>query len=257
MTAADFTGDGFSDLAVRHSSSPVTGGPDEWNFRRLGVYRGTADGVGSEPFWSDNDVPVSDLAGGDVNGDGRAELIIGGVATSGGVRVYRATGTGFAAPQVITQDSADVPGTHEPGDEFGDTVRVGDVNGDGLADVAAGAPGEDVGAVSNAGAVTVLYGTANGISGTGSQMFGQDSAGLPGTSEENGYFGQILSLADVTGDGRADLTAGSPGENDFEGAVWVMRGTAGGLTVDGVLAFNPGTVGVAGRNARFAEALLP
>src|ERR671912_1857643 len=39
---------------------------------------------------------------------------------------------------------------------------AGDFNGDGFADLAVGAPGEDVGAAGDAGAVNVLYGSAGG-----------------------------------------------------------------------------------------------
>ena len=38
-----------------------------------------------------------------------------------------------------------------------------DFNGDGFADLAVGAPGEAVGAVAGAGALNVLYGSANGL----------------------------------------------------------------------------------------------
>ena len=123
--------------------------------------------------------------------------------------------------------------------------------------MAVGAPLEDVGTVGNTGAVTVLYGGANGLTGAGAQQIGQDTGGMPGTSEANDAFGTATALADVTGDGRADLTAGSPGENGTDGAVWVLRGTTTGLSLSGVLAFNAGTLGVAGRRAELGQVLLP
>ena len=256
MTTGDFTGDGHTDLAISLYSVPVTGGDDE--FIAFNVYQGTAAGVSTEPLWSDES-RVSALTSGDVNGDGRADLIAGASNTpvGGEVRIYRATGTGFSAPQVITQESPDVPGTGEPGDGFGHSVGAADVDGDGRADVVVGSPNEDAGTVSNAGAVTVLYGTADGLSGARSQLFGQNSSEMPGSSEANDVFGSGASLADLTGDGKADLVAGAPGENGDEGAVWVLRGSATGVTVSGVLAFNPGTLGVGGRHARLGAVLLP
>jgi hypothetical protein len=54
----------------------------------------------------------------------------------------------------------------------------GDFNGDGFADLAVGAPYEDVGTVADAGAVNVLYGSAAGLSSA--------PRSLPGTSARAG-----------------------------------------------------------------------
>jgi hypothetical protein len=48
-----------------------------------------------------------------------------------------------------------------------------DFNNDGAEDLAVGVPGEDVGSAADAGAVNVLYGTAGGLTGSGSQLFTQ------------------------------------------------------------------------------------
>ena len=50
----------------------------------------------------------------------------------------------------------------EAGDLFGSALAAGDFNNDGFADLAVGAPGEDVGGVIGAGAVNVLYGRPPG-----------------------------------------------------------------------------------------------
>jgi hypothetical protein len=261
MTAADFTGDGYGDLAVSYYSTPVTGG--DGYFSRFRTYKGTAGGLAATPFWSNDDVKVrGDLAAGDINGDGRSDLVAGdshGPDGTGEVRIFHATGneSGFSAAQVINQDSPSIPGTSESGDQFGDTVGVGDTDRDGHAEVVIGAPGEDVGTESNAGAVTVLYGTAGGVTAERVQMFGQNSTGMPGSSEANDRFGQKASLADVTGDGMADLLAGASGENADDGAVWLLRGSADGLTITGVLAFNAGTLGIGDRRAELGGVLLP
>ncbi|MBC6459516.1 FG-GAP-like repeat-containing protein [Actinomadura sp. HBU206391] len=259
LAAADFTGDGYGDVAFSVFSVPIGGGDDY--FTRLNAYKGTATGLSSTPFWSDGNATVRGaLAAGDVDDDARVDLFVGdsyGSDGTGEVRTYLATGTGFERAQVITQDSTDIPGTGEQGDAFGASLGAGDVNGDYKDDVVIGAPGEDVGTVSNAGAVTVLYGASHGLAFEGSQMLGQDSAEMPGSAEAGDRFGQAASLADVNGDGKADLIAGSPGENTDEGAIWIVRGSSTGLTTAGVLAFNSGTLGVSGRRAQLGGVLLP
>ncbi|MFB7931465.1 FG-GAP-like repeat-containing protein [Streptomyces sp. NPDC056039] len=143
------------------------------------------------------------------------------------------------APLVLTQDTAGVPGASEKGDRFGSGVSLGDVNGDGYADLAIGAAGEN----SAAGAVTVLYGSASGPTTQGATSYSQNTAGVPGGSEKGDRFGERVTLTDHTGDRRADLSVAAPGENG-DGAVWSLRGTATGLTATGSTSFGPGTTGI-------------
>ncbi len=119
-----------------------------------------------------------------------------------------------------------------------------------------GAPDEAIGTTTRAGAATVLYGGPGGVTGTGAQQFGQASAGVPGSAEQNDLFGSQVSLADLNGDGKGDLTVGSSGENGSEGSLHMLNGTASGVTVNGVRAFSSGTLGVSGRYARIGEVVL-
>ena len=59
----------------------------------------------------------------------------------------------------------------------------GDFNRDGIADIAIGVPNEDVGAVGDAGAVNVLYGTATGLSGSNYQVWTQNSPSVEDVAE--------------------------------------------------------------------------
>ena len=56
-------------------------------------------------------------------------------------------------------------------------------------DLAVGAPGEGIGAAGGAGAVHVIYGTATGLTSTGSQQWTQNSAGIADTAEAGDGFG--------------------------------------------------------------------
>jgi hypothetical protein len=112
-----------------------------------------------------------------------------------------------------------------------------DFNNDGAADLAIGVPFEWVGAVQDAGAVHVLYGSAGGLQGPGSQFFTQESPGVPGTADLQDNFGFGLASGDFDQDGFADLAIGVPGEDigmiGSAGAVIALYGSAAGLTTTG------------------------
>ena len=125
-------------------------------------------------------------------------------------------------------------------------VAKGDFNGDGFADLAIGEPFEDTPSTEpDAGAVIVIYGSANGLTATGgagipaSQFWSQNSPGVPGASESGDHFGSALAAGDFNGDGFSDLAIGAEGEDividgvgNFSnlGAVTVIYGSANGLT---------------------------
>ena len=65
----------------------------------------------------------------------------------------------------------------EVDERFGAAVGAGDFNGDGFADLAVGAPGEDSKSAADIGVVNVLYGSASGLASAGAQQFTQTQAG--------------------------------------------------------------------------------
>jgi len=91
------------------------------------------------------------------------------------------------------------------------TIPAPDFDNDGFADLAVGAPGEDVGAATDAGAVNVLYGSAGGLG--GGQVLTQGAGGVPGASESFDRFGTALATGDFNADSFADLAVGAPGED--------------------------------------------
>jgi hypothetical protein len=87
-----------------------------------------------------------------------------------------------------------LPIPHESGETNNDAPAAGDLNGNGHEDLAAGVLLEEVGTVSNAGAVNVLYGTAAaGLSATGNQFWHQNSAGVLDAAEPGDQFGLALA----------------------------------------------------------------
>lgn len=256
LTAADFTGDGRTDLTASWVEG-VDGIPSG----RVDLYQGTGSGVALLKTYAAGGGP--EATAGDVNGDGKADLITrlhpgeGPEVDGGRIVVSLSTGTGFRSQVTVSQETPGVPGTGEDGDLFGAALATGDLNGDGMADLAVGSPGEDIGTVAGAGAVTVLYGGRDGITTKGAKMFAQNTSGVPGTVEKNDAFGGGLSAANVAGDGRSDLAVGAPQENGTDGAVWIFRGTAAGITATAVSAFNEANLGLGGRSAHLGDVLLP
>jgi hypothetical protein len=72
-------------------------------------------------------------------------------------------------------------------------------------------------------------------------------------------FGAALRLLDLTGDGKADLVTGAPGENLGSvvngGAVWLLRGAASGVTASKSVAQNPTDIGAPAPRALFGANL--
>ncbi|MEI8259354.1 MAG: VCBS repeat-containing protein, partial [Deltaproteobacteria bacterium] len=182
--ADDVNGDGLADLVVGAYGVAMSAG-------RAYVYLGTASGVSSVPSvtliapdGAGGHFGTSVSGAGDSNGDGFADLVIGadGVGTSTG-RVYRYLGsaTGVSTAPWITFTGPD--GTSG---FFGGSVRsLGDVNGDGLADVAIGARG----VATWTGRAYLSAGSSLAVAATTLTLVGPDGT--------NGSFGSAVASARV------------------------------------------------------------
>jgi hypothetical protein len=167
------------------------------------------------------------IAVGDFNGDGRLDTATGAPWREAGMVIVRqSTGaTGFLL-YYARLSSQDVTGR----DKYGWSLAAGDFNGDGMDDLAVGAPGRDVGGVADAGEVFVMYGTrVLGLSYAGMTRIAQ---GQDGAIEPGDEVGSSLAAGDFNADGYADLAVGAPGEDyqgEDAGAVLIRWGSGTGL----------------------------
>src|SRR5437660_6179093 len=188
VVVADFNRDGHADVAV-------AGGYDG----TVVVWIGNGDGTfGPAVTYDANGSEVTSLAVGDVNGDGKLDLVTANYNGSpvGTVAVLLGNGDGTFGPPTLF--------VFPPSFFSSYAVSLGDLNGDGKLDIAV---------ATNSNAVVVLLGNGDGT-------FGSPTAySYPG----NGGNGNV-AIGDLNGDEKLDLVAA----NIFDNSVAVLLGNGDG-----------------------------
>lgn len=152
---------------------------------------------------------------GDVNGDGYTDITVPANGCSAGTGCVYV----FFGPDFVSESAAgaDVTITGEgAGDAFGMSTNVGDVNGDGIADILVGAPGYSGGA--NTGRTYVFYGSAD------LSNMGAGAADVIIDGEAGGDQLRYLTRGDVNGDGIWDVVSTAVGYDTNAGRVYVSYG---------------------------------
>lgn len=260
LAAGDFDGDGFEDLAVGIPEYDLTDATDAGLV--LVMYGDWAGPQASgHDLWTQDNVLLADdgeeddrfgsaLVAGNFNGDAYDDLAIGipyetvdGEFAAGAVHVLYGSAVGLSTvdDQFLHQGAGGgaVAGTPEEYDRFGFTLAVGDFDGDGIDDLAVGAPYEEISAQVGAGAFHALFLSASGLSTANDKLFYLGN-NMPRTPAEDENLAWSLAAGNfdthVAGD---ELAVGAPGTALGEllqaGTVWLLSdldGTTSATPID-------------------------
>ena len=199
MVVGDFNNDGYGDVAISNSSSSDNGGNGN-----VYIYRGNSSGLNISPvqiLTSPGTNLGMDLTSGDINGDGKTDLVAR-TSSSPYIVSFLSDGSNLVISSTFTTILNSQP-------------VLADFNGDGKADLAAA----EMGFSGNTGRVHIFLSNGTNLNMTASQIIAGEGAGY--------FFSGKLSFGDANQDGITDLIAGniSFGGGAFEyGKVYIFYG---------------------------------
>jgi FG-GAP-like repeat len=225
LVVGDFNGDHLMDVAVGVAPQQGASGAS-------GVYvlLGQANGKLGAPVQIDTSLNPAGLAAGDLNGDGRTDLVVadrgpvgGSQQVTGAIHVYLGNANGTFAAAATPSTPATIY----------TVAALGDLNGDSKLDliVAGNVAGASIGA--GTPYVYTLLGNGDGTFGAASTLALAGTDGVGATS---------IALADFNHDGALDVVVGNPLD-----LTEVLLGNGDGTLTGTLLALGqrPGTVAAA------------
>ncbi len=239
----DVNGDGFADAAIGAYQANVGGAN---NAGEVYVFYGSVDGLGAAPDLTlapplvepGTQIGRAVAPAGDVNADGFADLLVSAHAQDGGgtnlgrAYVYLGGPGGLAATPAIELAAPDA----QDNQQFGFPLTgVGDVDGDGYADVLVGERLWDDAMGMDRGRAHLFAGTADGVSTRAAVTF------VDPVPTDGGLFSWGLGPAgDVNGDRFADLWIGGRLSQSSGSASLFVGGASGPTTTPAVTLLGPG-----------------
>lgn len=166
----------------------------------------------------------------DVNGDGYGDIAVGAYtrdaglgASQGAAYIFHGSASGVSSQAAANANT--VLTGQAAGDNFGYSLSLGDIDGDGYADLAVGAHVRNT----QTGAVYVFHGSSSGIASQGAAGARQIYNGETTLNQ----FGGALAMGDFNGDGYDDLVAAArirnAGAGANQGVAYLFLGSTSGL----------------------------
>lgn len=232
--AGDLTGDGRPDILIGAIGSDDPGSFAGKVYLVTGDGEGTVALSGAHASWTGEaaaDYGGTTLRGiGDATGDGYDDALVASPGADGGKgRVYLIAGPVSAGAASLGDlgwwvtgangggTSALMHGETAAGDRLGDGASGGDIDGDGIADVAVGATGSDA-AGTDAGSTGIFYGPID----FAPAEFDDADAILTGEAPADFSGGPLVLGGDLDGDGRGDLVIAADGHNSATGRLAIV-----------------------------------
>jgi hypothetical protein len=182
----------------------------------------TITGVSANSFTG-----ISVNIGGDVNGDGKADMLIGAHGyssdTGQGYLIYGSSSLTDIALGSLTSTRGIIITGESANSETGYSVSIGgDVNGDGKADMLIGAYGYS----SKIGRVYLIYGSSSLTNIALGSLTSTQGIAITGESLDSKTGGSVSIGGDVNGDGKADMLIGAPAYSSDTGRVYLIYGSS-------------------------------
>ena len=274
--STDFNQDGYSDLIIGSPSKNADDIEDSggvWIF--FGGEGGIYSEIGSSKFIHQGlemipTIPEQSdhwgftLETGDFDLDGFGDIVISapgktinGKENSGEITILYGNRSRNLGQRVRTFNQSDrhIPDAAESDDRWGSALASGDFNGDGFSDLAIGSPGERWGDYTEVGAITILYGSKNGLKSEKSVRLHQSTPGVPDKNEPNDQWGSNLISGDFNNDGYEDIAIGTPNESSGDqketGTITILQGSSLGITTQKSKFIHKGSLNIPGNIASY------
>ena len=186
---------------------------------------------------------------GDLNGDG-VHLILqlvqsgddAGGDARGTIHIMFMNSNGTVSDTIEINDTTANGPDLSNGDSFGYSIaNIGDLNGDGVTDIAVGAYFDDAGG-SNSGAVHIMFMNSNGTVSDTIEINGDTTNG-PDLGDDDYFGASIANIGDLNNDGVTDIAVGAPDDiydGNGTGSIYIMYMNSNG-TVSDIIEINSNT----------------